>query len=169
MKNQERIELFNKKAKVNQIRNGIYSFISFFRNELGKSTDETRDILHEMGRNIAKSFKNYWEPENTEPLKMMREIYRVVFKSSAKVREKDGYIVVVNRGCPFCKYPRDADLAGCEIIVGFIEEFFNLMSNKSYVDPETGNEKKVPKLQGKVTASKIFQEKPYCQNVYKIM
>ncbi|MHA1751082.1 MAG: hypothetical protein ACTSYZ_01810 [Candidatus Helarchaeota archaeon] len=159
--------LFIKKAKVNQIRNGLYGFISYFRNELGKSTEETKEILHEMGKNIAISFYNIWKPENTDPLKLMREIHRVVFKTSAKVREKDNYIIVVNRSCPFCKYPRDVDVAGCEIIIGFVSEFFNLMSSKTYIDPETNEEKHVPHLAGKVTTSRIFQEKPYCQNVYK--
>ncbi|MHA1269053.1 MAG: hypothetical protein ACTSPY_04640 [Candidatus Helarchaeota archaeon] len=163
----DRNDLFVKKAKVNQIRNGIYSFIKYFRNDLNKSKEETQKILHEMGKNIAQSFFKYWQPENDDPLKIMREIHRVVFKTSAKVREKDDYIIVVNRSCPFCKYPRDVDLSGCEIIVGFIVEYFNLLSFKTYKDQETGKELPLPKLEGKVTASRIFQEKPFCQNVYK--
>ncbi|MBD3230071.1 MAG: hypothetical protein GF329_17970 [Candidatus Lokiarchaeota archaeon] len=157
----DRTDLFQKKAKVNQIRNGIYIFISYFRNKLNKSVEETREILRNMGKNIAKSFYKYWKPKNDEnPLKIMREVYREVFKTSAKVREKDEYIVVIDRSCPFCKYEREVDLAGCELIVGFIVEFFNhLASDSDYT---------APKLEGKVTKSKIFDEK-YCQNVYKIL
>ena len=157
----DRNDLFKKKAKVNQIRNGIYSFISYFRDDLNKSVDETRDILREMGKNSAKSFYNYWKPESDDTLKIMREIHRVVFKTSANVREKDEYIVVINRSCPFCKYPRDVDLSGCEIIVGFIVEYFNLCSS-------TNTELNIPKLEGKVTKSRIYEEK-FCQNIYKII
>jgi predicted hydrocarbon binding protein len=157
----DRTNLFEKKAKINQIRNGIYSFITYFRKKLNKSQEETREMLHRMGKNIAKSFYNYWQPKQEEDyLKIMREVHRVVFKTSAKVREKDGYIIVINRGCPFCKYPRDADLAGCEIMVGFVVEYFNLLSADS--------DYTVPRLEGKVTKSQIFDEK-FCQNVYKII
>jgi len=164
---EERVKLFNKKAKVNQIRNGIYSFIAYFRNDLNKSTEETRNILQEMGKNIAKTFYNYWKPQNEEPLKIIREIHRVVFKTAAKVREKDNYIIVTNRSCPFCKYKRPVDVAGCELIIGFIIQYFEFLKGKKYVDSISGEELTIPQLQGKVTVSKIFGEKPYCQNVYK--
>ena len=162
-----RTDLFQKKAKVNQIRNGVYSFISYFRKDLNKSADDTRKIIQNMGKNIAKSFFNYWKPENTEPLRIIREIYRTVFSGSVNVREKDGYIVVIDRNCPFCKYTRDVDISGCELILGFITQYFDLLSSKKYIDPATGTEMNIPKLEGKITASKIFSEKNFCQTVYK--
>ena len=69
-----RADIFNKKFKVNQIRNAIYFYIGHLESDLNKSKEEATNILKGMGQKIALTYANYWKPEYKDPLDLMREI-----------------------------------------------------------------------------------------------
>ncbi len=153
-----RADLLNKKFKVNQIRNGIYWYINYLKVDKKVQTVDIIEKLREMGRRIASTYANYWKPEYKDALDLMREIHRTVFKTAARVRQNDSEIVVISRSCPLCKYRREnIDTPGCNILVGFLEKFYAILSKDN---PE------VPKLEGTVDTSRIFGEK-YCKYTFR--
>lgn len=154
-----RTDLLNKKFKVNQIRNAVYFYINHLKGDLNKSKDETINLLKIMGHKIALTYSNYWKPEYKDSLDLMREIHRTVFKTAARVRQNEDQISIISRGCPLCKYRREnIDVAGHNIIIGFIETFFELLSKG---DPN------LPKIKGTSETSRIFGEKK-CHYNFKI-
>ncbi len=156
MAEKTRADILNKKFKVNQIRNAIYFYIEHLKTDLNKSKDETVELLKEMGQKIAMTYANYWKPEYKDKLDLMRVIHRIVFKTAARVREEDGKITVESRGCPLCKYLREEiEVAGHNIILGFIEAFYEMLSMD---DPN------IPKIVGVSKASRIFGEKKCAYN-----
>ena len=154
-----RADLLNKKFKVNQIRNAVYAYIKYLKTEMGKSKDEITELLKKMGRNIGLTYANYWKPDFKDELDLMREIHRTVFRTAARVRQTDSEISVVSRSCPLCKYRREnIDVSGHNIIIGFIETFFEILSKEN---PQ------LPKIKGISEASRIFGDKK-CQYKFKI-
>ena len=91
-----RADILNKKFKVNQIRNGIYWYIQVLK-ERNISTVDIIAKLKQMGKNIASTYKNYWKPDYKDDLDLMRDIHRTVFKTAARVREKDAQITVTSQ------------------------------------------------------------------------
>ncbi|MHA1267283.1 MAG: hypothetical protein ACTSRS_18745 [Candidatus Helarchaeota archaeon] len=152
-----RSAVLNKKFKVNQIRNAIYAYIKVL-NERNIPTNEIVEKLKIMGHQIAKTYIRYWKPEFKDELDLMREIHRSVFKTAARVRTKDSEIDVTSRSCPLCKYKREGiEVSGCNIIVGFIESMYELLSEET---PE------LSKVKGTVETSRIFGDK-YCKYTFK--
>lgn len=152
-----RAEILNKKFKVNQIRNGVYAYVKVLM-ERNIPDEEIIAKMKEMGHKIANTYANYWKPSFKDDLDLMREIHRSVFKTAARVREKDSEIDVTSRSCPLCKYPREGIKAsGCNIIIGFIETMYEILSKES---PD------LPKLEGTVETSRIFGEK-LCKYKFK--
>ena len=148
-----RAAILNKKFKVNQIRNGIYAYIQVLK-ERNISTVDIIAKLKEMGHKIALTYINYWKPNYKDELDLMRDIHRSVFKTAAKVREKDAQIIVTSRRCPLCKYQREGiETPECNIIVGFIETIYQTLAQ---------NNPELPKVEGVVETSRIFGEK-YCK------
>ncbi len=160
MSQETRADILNKKFKVNQIRNAIYHYIEHIEKDLNKSKEEVINILKQMGRKMALTYVNYWKPDYTDTLNLMREVHRGVFKTAAKVRQKDETTISVeSRSCPLCKYPRELDVAGHNIIIGFIEAIYEYISKK---DPN------IPKINGTSMNSRIFGDK-LCEYHFKII
>jgi len=148
-----RADILNKKFKVNQIRNGIYWYIQVLKDR-NLSTVDIISKLKEMGHKIALTYINYWKPDYKDELDLMRDIHRTVFKTAARVREKDDQITVTSRSCPLCKYRREGiETPGCNIIVGFIETIYQTLAKDN---PE------LPKVEGSIETSRIYGEK-YCK------
>lgn len=153
-----RANLLNKKFKVNQIRNGIYWYINYLKVDKNIGTVDIIGKLREMGKKIALTYINYWKPKYKDTIDLMRVIHRTVFKTAARVRESDSEIVVISRSCPLCKYRREnIDVPGCNILVGFIEKFYELLSKDN---PD------LPKIEGTIETSRIFGEKK-CKYTFK--
>ena len=151
-----RADIFNKKFKVNQIRNALYFYITHLESDLNKSREETTKILKRMGQKIALTYANYWRPEYRDSLDLMRVIHRTVFKTAARVRDEEGKISVISRSCPLCKYNREIDVPGHYIIVGFIEAFYELLSK---------DDANLPLIDGTSEATRIHGEKK-CKYVF---
>ena len=81
--------------------------------------------LRRMGRDIARTFANYWLPPPGNPTQAVREVYRYVTGSKVKVDLVGRNIRVVDKKCRLCKgkYP-NIDYVGCEIIAAMVAEFF---------------------------------------------
>src|SRR4030042_4031128 len=108
-------------APFNQIRNALYQLIRFMQDKKVSGPDD----LHRMGRDIARTFSNYWLPPPGDPTQVLREVYLDVTGSKVKVDLTGKNVRVVDKKCRLCKvkYP-DIDHAGCELIVAMIAEFF---------------------------------------------
>jgi len=155
-----RAALMNKKFKINQLRNAIYDYISYLKVDKNVITVEILSILKEWGHKIALTYANHWKPKDIkDALDLMREIHRTVFKTAARVRQADSQILVISRSCPLCRYPKEnIDVAGCNIIVGFIETFFEIQAESN---PQ------IPRLEGTVETSRTFGEN-YCKYSFQI-
>jgi len=156
-----RADLMKKKFKINQLRNAVYDYIKYLKVDKGVITVDILTILKEMGHRIAATYANYWKPTGMkDALDLMREIHRTVFKTAARVRfESDTKISVVSRSCPLCRYQYEQiDVAGCNLIVGFIETFFEIQSK---TDPN------IPRLEGTVETSRTFGES-YCKYTFEV-
>lgn len=119
--------LLENQAPFNQMRNTIYHLIRFIRD---KGARDVPGALQRMGRNAARTMRAYWEPDPGSLEDQFQEAYRFVVGSKVKVRRdqrRQRVVRVEDKKCRFCKYDyEDVDLAGCEIVVGFMVELFGL-------------------------------------------
>ncbi len=156
-----RAALMQKKFKINQLRNAVYDYINYLKVDKNVITVDILNILKDMGHRIAETYANYWKPTGVkDALDLMRDIHRTVFKTAARVRsEPDSQISVISRSCPLCRYPYEhIEVAGCNLIVGFIETFFEIQSKS---DPN------IPRLEGTVETSRTFGES-YCKYTFEV-
>ncbi|TXT65887.1 MAG: hypothetical protein BAJALOKI3v1_60026 [Promethearchaeota archaeon] len=133
--NYTRNDLLLADATMNQLRNAIYH-LARFMNKNG--VDNLKERLREMGKNISKTYLKYWSPTETVNLDNVREviatIYNKILQSSVSVElnEAENLVVVHDSSCPLCKYQYDdIHIAGCEIILGMISEYINLINGNS--------------------------------------
>ncbi|MHA1732870.1 MAG: hypothetical protein ACTSU5_13070 [Promethearchaeota archaeon] len=121
MENYTRAELAGHKATANQLRNTVYHVIRKMRAHYGVPVP---DRLREMGRRIAETYSEFWNPRERDMQRLLKEIYATVFASKVRIDyDKAGGVVrVTDKKCALCKYRKeDLDEAGCEVIVGFVE------------------------------------------------
>jgi len=133
--NYSRNDLRLSEATMNQLRNAIYHLARFLINN---GVTDLKERLRQMGRNIAKTYSNYWNPVDTVSLTNIREviatIYKEVLKSSVSVEINDleQLIIVSDTNCALCKYHYDdIEIAGCEILLGLIPEYVNQINMNS--------------------------------------
>jgi predicted hydrocarbon binding protein len=133
--NYSRNDLRLAEATMNQLRNAIYHLARFL---LNNGVTDLKERLRQMGRNIAKTYYNYWNPVETVSLTNIREviatIYKEVLKSSVSVEINDleQLIIVNDSNCALCKYHyEDIEIAGCEILLGLIPEYINQINMNS--------------------------------------
>jgi len=133
--NYNRSDLLLADATMNQLRNAIYHLARFLNRN---GVDNLKERLRQMGRNISKTYMKYWIPVDNVNLNNIREviatIYKNILKSSVSVElnEVEQLIIVNDSNCPLCKYQyNDVEVAGCEIILGMISEFINMINGNS--------------------------------------
>lgn len=155
-----RTDLMKKKFKINQLRNAVYDYINYLKVDKKVIAVDILNMLKEMGHRIAMTYAIYWKPTGIKDgLDLMREIHRTVFKTAARVRQEDSKISVVSHSCPLCRYPyENIDVAGCNLMVGFIETFFEIQSK---ADPN------IPRLEGTVETSRTFGAS-YCKYTFEV-
>jgi len=133
-----RKELVEHDATMNQSRNMIYHLIRFMKVN-GVEGENAKERLRLMGRNIAKTYYNYWKPvENVDMLNVrdvIATMYKKIVNSSVSVvlEESQKLIVVKDSKCALCKYFYEdvGKFAGCEILLGMISELISLINNNS--------------------------------------
>ncbi|MHA1378022.1 MAG: hypothetical protein ACTSRG_06535 [Candidatus Helarchaeota archaeon] len=131
---------------INQFRNSIYELIVALKTEKKYELEEIVSILKEMGKNIANIYFKFWKTKSNGLEHELKEIYQSVFGKKVKITIEQNKILVSQKNCPFCKYVRDdAGVAGCNIIVGLIEQY--------------SEDFKIKKLKGSVISSKTLGEK----------
>ena len=135
MMNYSRNELLVADAAINQLRNAIYHLARFI---IKNGKDDLNARLQRMGRNIAKTYIKYWTPAEIIDINNIKDViitlYKKVLKSSVSVdlKEDDKLLVINDLDCALCKYEYDdIKVAGCEILLGFISEFINLVNTNS--------------------------------------
>ena len=159
-----REDLIESEATMNQMRNAIYHLQRFMK--LNGIT-EIREKMRRMGRNIARSYVNYWIPIEFIDLNNVNNaiatIYRKILDSSVSVdvNESNQTILVKDNDCALCKYKfDDIEIAGCEIIAGLVSEMINLINEKRV------NQNKLKLEPMDITQSFTFGDKS-CLQIYK--
>ncbi len=130
--NYARSDLIKAEATMNQMRNAIVHLARFMKNN---GVEDLKERLRNMGRNIAKTYLNYWRPTNEvteENIKdVIATIYQKIFNSSVliEIDPVNKLITVKDSKCAMCKYKyEDIQIAGCEIIIGFVSEMITLIN-----------------------------------------
>ena len=136
--NYTREELMQSEATMNQMRNNIYHLARFMDNN---GVSDIKERLRRMGRNIARTYINYWKPVQMVNISNLKDfittIYQKVLDSyvSIEINDNEKLIIVRDSKCSLCKYHyEDIEIAGCEIIMGMVSEFLaqiNSVSNNS--------------------------------------
>ena len=128
-------EVLLAEATMNQMRNSIYHLARFMEKNGKKDITER---LRRMGRNMAKTFINYWKPTDlitTENIKdVLTTIYKKIVNSiiSIEINHYDNIIIVKDQKCALCKYHyEDINIAGCEILLGLVSEIVHLVNGQS--------------------------------------
>ena len=133
-----RKELVNFDATMNQSRNMIYHLIRFMKVN-GVEGNDVKQRLRLMGRNIAKTFHNYWKPVDQVDIINVRDVIATMYKKivnssiSVEMDESQKIIVVRDSKCALCKYFYEdvGKFAGCEILLGMVSELISLINNGS--------------------------------------
>ncbi|MFX1394762.1 MAG: hypothetical protein ACFFAH_14470 [Promethearchaeota archaeon] len=135
-----RSDLFLTQATMNQMRNSIY-YLARLMEKKGIKDINTR--LRNIGRNIAKTFVNYWKPIeiiNTSNIKdVLKTIYQKIVDSSISIdiNNNEKLIIIKDYKCSLCRYHyEDINIAGCEILLGLVSELVFLI-NKESKDPSS--------------------------------
>ncbi|MHA1488909.1 MAG: hypothetical protein ACTSRI_04560 [Promethearchaeota archaeon] len=133
--NYSRKELIQTEATMNQIRNAIYHLARFMKKN---GVTDTIERMRRMGRNIARSYIKYWKPTDVINASNMRDVistiyYKIVNSNvSVKINDIDKLIIVKDNNCSLCKYFYDEmNISGCEILLGMVSEFINLISKEA--------------------------------------
>ncbi|MFX1390230.1 MAG: hypothetical protein ACFE9Z_09230 [Promethearchaeota archaeon] len=133
--NFSRKELIETEATMNQMRNAIFH-LARLMDENGIKDSKNR--LRRMGQNIARTYINYWKPIEIINLTNLKDtiatIYQKILNSSPKIEinESNKTITVQDYSCALCKYHyEDIEIAGCEILLGLVSDFINLISKES--------------------------------------
>jgi len=132
--NLTREDLIQSDATMNQMRNMVYYLERFMKIN---DVSEIREKLRRMGRNIARTYTNYWKPIDFVNLTNLKDvittIYKKILNSTVLVEldEIENIIRVKDNDCSLCKYPfNDIEVAGCEIIAAMISEFISLINKE---------------------------------------
>ncbi len=162
--NYSRNELLHADAAINQLRNAIYHLARFMAKN---NIDDKKERMQRIGKNISKTYIKYWSPTELVDLNNIRDviatIYKKVLKSSISVElnENEQLIIVNDTNCALCKYEYDdIQIAGCEILLGLISEFINIININS-------KNKTILLIEPlKIQESKTFGNK-YCVQIFK--
>jgi len=133
-----RKELVDHDATMNQSRNMIYHLIRFMKVN-GIEGENVKERLRLMGRNIAKTFHNYWKPVEKVDMINVRDVIATMYKKivsssvSIELDESQKLIVVKDSKCALCKYFYEdvGRFAGCEILLGMVSELISLINKNS--------------------------------------
>ncbi|MBD3194785.1 MAG: hypothetical protein GF317_07010 [Candidatus Lokiarchaeota archaeon] len=133
--NYTRNELLTAEATMNQMRNAIYHLARFMKRN---NVQDIKIRLRIMGKNIARTYIEYWKPVNLINLDNIREFIATLYKNilnsnvSVELNEIDKLLIVHDTNCALCKYDYDdIDIAGCEILLGLVSEYINLINGTS--------------------------------------
>ncbi|MBD3254461.1 MAG: hypothetical protein GF383_05175 [Candidatus Lokiarchaeota archaeon] len=128
-------DIFQAEAVMNQMRNAIYHLARFMKANKRTNVEER---LRQMGRNIAKTMSNYWQPVDKVTLSNLKDflttVYQKILNSNISIEVQDNLLTVVDNKCALCKYHyEDIEIAGCEIILGLVCELVDLINKESAI------------------------------------
>ncbi len=128
-------EVLLAEATMNQMRNSIYHLARFVKKN---GQTDIIERLRRMGRNIGKTFINYWKPIDIVTLSNLKDVIATFYQKiiistvSVEMNESDNTIIVKDQKCALCKYHyEDISIAGCEILLGMVSEMINLINKQS--------------------------------------
>jgi len=126
MMNLTREDLIQSDATMNQMRNMVYHLERFMKIN---GVSKIRENLRRMGRNLARTYTNYWKPIDNVNKANLNDVittfYKKILNSSVSVEldEINKILTVKDNDCSLCKYHfNDIDVPGCEIIAAMISE-----------------------------------------------
>jgi hypothetical protein len=162
--NYSRADLTQTDATMNQMRNAVYELARFMeRNGMA----DLNIKLRKMGSNIARTYIRYWKPTDQVNFSNLKDvittIYQKILNSSVSIEvvDTENLVKVKDYKCALCKYQYDdIEIAGCEIIIGMVSEFINLIKEETkdnssvFIEP-------VEVLESRAYGNKV------CTQVYK--
>ncbi|MFX1573115.1 MAG: hypothetical protein ACFFB0_10230 [Promethearchaeota archaeon] len=162
--NYSRKEVIQTDATMNQMRNAIYGLARFMEKN---GVTDMKHKLRKMGKNIAKTYIQYWKPTNLVNISNIKDvittIYQKIFNSSIsiEINQAENLIKIQDYKCALCKYHYDnLEIAGCEIILGLVSEIISLI-NQEFQDPSS-----IFLLPYKIKESRAYGNKA-CIQLYK--
>jgi len=133
--NFSRKELIESDATMNQMRNAIYELARIMERN---GISDLKNRLRGMGKEMGKTFLNYWKPTETVTLSNIKDVITTIYQKilnssiSIEIDESKNIIKVRDQNCALCKYHYDdIEIAGCEIIIGMVSEIISLISKES--------------------------------------
>ena len=133
--NFSRKELVQTEATMNQMRNAIFHLARLMDKN---GIQDLKERLRRMGQNIARTYINYWKPIEVINITNLKDIITTIYQKvlnstpNVEIDESNEVITVRDHSCALCKYHYDdIEIAGCEILIGFVSEFINLISKES--------------------------------------
>jgi hypothetical protein len=97
-----------------------------------------KEKLREMGKNIAKTYVQYWKPTDSVNLSNLKDVISTIYQKilnsspSIELNEAEKSVKIRDHNCALCKYHyNDIEIAGCEIILGMVSEIISLIGKES--------------------------------------
>ncbi|MFX1385260.1 MAG: hypothetical protein ACFFBP_22830 [Promethearchaeota archaeon] len=136
--NIDRNQLVQVEAAMNQSRNMIYHLIRFMKKN---DVENVKERLREMGKNIARTFYNYWKPIESVDIINIKDVIATIYKKilnssiTIEVDEINKLIIIKDSKCALCKYHYEdvGKFAGCEVILGMLSELVELINKNSNI------------------------------------
>ncbi len=135
MSNHSRAQLLGAEATLNQVRNAMYFLVRFMDK---KGVKDVSARFQRMGRRIASTYVNYWKPTESVNLSNIKDVIATIYKNMfgsniiVEINESEKHIIIKDTKCSMCKYKYDdVDIAGCEVLLGLVSEFINLINKDS--------------------------------------
>lgn len=134
--NIDRSVLVGTEAAMNQSRNMIYHLIRFMKHN---DKINIKERLRRMGKNIAKTFANYWRPIDRVNLSNIKDVITTIYKKilnssiTIDIDEINKTIKIRDTKCSLCKYFYEdvGNFAGCEVLLGMVSEFISIINANS--------------------------------------
>lgn len=163
--NIDRSQLLLVEAAMNQSRNMIYHLVRFMKKN---DVENVKERLREMGRNIARTFYNYWKPIESVSIMNIKDVIATVYKKvlnssiTIEVDEINNIIIIKDSKCALCKYHYEdvGKFAGCEVVLGMLSELIDL------INKDSKNQSKINIQPLEVRESKAYGDEA-CIQVFK--
>ncbi|UCC18750.1 MAG: hypothetical protein JSV62_11665 [Promethearchaeota archaeon] len=130
-----RKELIQTDATMNQMRNSIHILASLMEKN---GISDLKDRLRRMGKNIARTYLQYWKPTDRVQISNLKDVITTIYQKvlnssiSVEINNAENIVRIQDYSCSLCKYHyEDVEIAGCEILLGLLSEYINLLNKES--------------------------------------
>ena len=128
-------DVFDSDGLLLVVKYALPDVMAFLIHERG--AEQAEKDLRDIGNTICERMLMVWEPENTDPIKLLKEIKKKFFKKSKQIKGKvldrfggaPAKIKIIDKDCPVCPTRGEefeiSEIHYCTSISGFIESILN--------------------------------------------